>query len=93
MNLYQFEPDGRSPGRDLTDLRPQIIMSPNVGNFRSWCEHRRAPIWLSGMSECEWSETRGPQGYKARAEVDGYMTLRLALFKDWPSQGWRGQSY
>ena len=34
------------------------ILRLTVPRLRSWAEHRRGPIWLSGASECERNEAR-----------------------------------
>jgi len=37
----------------------QFVFHLTVPRLRSWAEHRRGPIWLSGVSECERNEARG----------------------------------
>ena len=48
----------------LTEVR-FFSISRNDGGLRRFGAHRRAKMWLSGMSVCEWSETRrAPQDTK-----------------------------
>jgi hypothetical protein len=39
----------------------QIVLRVTVACLRGLGEHRRAQIWLSGVSECERSEARRAQ--------------------------------
>jgi hypothetical protein len=66
----QLAPDGRSPGRSSTYLT-RFKFRLTVACMRGFGEHRRAQIWLSGVSACERSEARrAPRYWDSNTERD-----------------------
>jgi hypothetical protein len=87
-----MSPDGRRPGRDLMNLRPQIIMSPNGRPPTTLPEpiKRARVLGLSGLAGegnvAEWSERYAsvakPEGH--RNQVSRILSYHIPR----PERGW-----